>query len=259
MPPPPQGSFAAITVQAGPGRHVLYQDVALEPYYTHQLSLTAYYMSNNTISAPNSLSIEVFPQQQYRIDVMKPSAAVDSVDPADILATLFSNKTGDPVSMPATGFQADLTQFAGQTVHLRMAEIDNQGEFNAGVDAVSIISTPPSNAFVLGKARANRKKGTAKLTVTVPGPGTVTAVDARAVKKTTASAQTSARKTRKRIKNATVTAASAGTVKIPIKPTKAGRKLLVAKHKLRVKVRVSFTPTGGITATQTRAVVLKLK
>jgi hypothetical protein len=32
----------------------------------------------------------------------------------------------------------------------------------------------PSNAFSFGKVKKNRKKGTATLTVIVPGPGTLT-------------------------------------------------------------------------------------
>ena len=37
----------------------------------------------------------------------------------------------------------------------------------------SINPEPPSDAFTLGKVERNKKKGTAKLTVNVPGPGTV--------------------------------------------------------------------------------------
>jgi hypothetical protein len=56
LPPPPQGTFAAITAQGGPGTHVLYQDVALEPGYPHVLSLTAYYVSDAPLANPDTLS-----------------------------------------------------------------------------------------------------------------------------------------------------------------------------------------------------------
>lgn len=55
VPVPPQGSWAAITVRGGPGRHILYQDVALEPCYTHQLLLTAYYFSEAPITVQGNL------------------------------------------------------------------------------------------------------------------------------------------------------------------------------------------------------------
>ncbi|HEY3434405.1 MAG TPA: hypothetical protein VGK41_02010, partial [Solirubrobacterales bacterium] len=55
--PPPGGNFAAVTSQGGPGAHFLYQDVTLEPFYSHQLSLVAYYRSNGTLLTPGSGSL----------------------------------------------------------------------------------------------------------------------------------------------------------------------------------------------------------
>lgn len=50
-----------------------------------------------------------------------------------------------------------------------------------------------------------------------------------------------------------------GTVKVPLVPTKAGKKVLDAKGKLKVKVKATFTPTGGLPNTETFTVVLKKK
>jgi hypothetical protein len=251
LPPPPAGSYAALTVQGGPGQHILYQDVSLEPYFSHQLTLVAYYDSANTLVTPqpNTLSpgeSEGGPpeNQQYRIDVMKPTAAIESVETGDILATVFATKSGDPTSMAPTTFTADLSPFAGQTVRLRFAEVDNIGELNAGVDAVAIQSTPPSNAITLGKPVFNKKKGTARLPVTVPGPGTLTVADVKL--------------TGKRIKGRTVQTTAAGTVNLPINPTKPARNTLVNQGKKKLKVAVSFTPTGGFLASATRKLTLKL-
>jgi hypothetical protein len=244
VPPPPAGKYAAITAQGNPGLHIMYQDVALEPYYAHSLSLIAYYRSYAPLFSPNSLSYETLPNQQYRIDVMSPAAPIESVNPADILATVFATKTGDPEELGPTPLTVNLTPFAGQTVRLRFAEVDNQLFFNAGTDSVAITSTPPSNAITLGKPVLNKKKGTAKLPVTVPGAGTLKIADVK--------------KTKKRIKAKTVQATAAGTLKLPVKPTKLGRKTLNAKGKLKVKVAVTFTPTGGLAATQTKKLTLKL-
>jgi hypothetical protein len=250
-PAPPQGTTAALSVQSFVGTHLLYQDVTLEPYYSHQLSLVAYYRSNNTMVTPepNTLAAgeaEGGPpeNQQYRIDVMKPTAPVESVNPADILATVFATKTDDPEEKAPTTFTADLSPFAGQTVRLRFAEVDNLGELNAGVDAVSIQSTPPPNTFSFGKPALNKKKGTAKLPVVVPGAGTLTIADVKT--------------TKKRIKTKTLTATLAGTLNLPIKPTKSARKTLSNKGKLKLKVAVTFTPTGGLAATAARKLTLKL-
>ena len=160
---PPQGSNAAVTDQSAGGTHILYQDVALAPG-NHTLSLYVYYNSQAAIAhpSPDSLSSSDTPNQQYRIDVMKPSAPLTSIDPADILLAVFRTATGDPPVLLPTMKTADLTPFAGQTVRLRFAEVANQGFFNASTDAVSIASTaalPPVNNGQSAKKKKCKKKG----------------------------------------------------------------------------------------------------
>src|SRR6476661_581870 len=41
--PPPEGNFAAVSDEIGPGTHILYQDIVLEPGVNHQLSFVLYY------------------------------------------------------------------------------------------------------------------------------------------------------------------------------------------------------------------------
>jgi hypothetical protein len=258
---PPEGTFGATSAEGGPGLHVLYQDVALEPYFTHTLSLTAYYNSFAPLAVPTPNSLDASVEQgnqQYRIDVMKPTAPIASVNPEDILATLLATKTGDPETLAPTALTANLTPFAGQTVRLRFAEVDNEFYFDAGADAVSIASTPPSNVFTFGKLKLKRKNGTGLLKVNLPGPGLLTLADAGSGGKSTALA---AKKTKKKalIKSASVTATAAGTASLKLKPTGAGRKILKATHELDVKALVSFTPTGGTAASQTFTGKLKLK
>lgn len=256
---PPQGNFAAISDQTGPGRHILYQDVALEPAATQTLSMYVYYISNAPLAtpSPDSLDFEsLFPNQQFRVEIVKPSAPVDSVNPADILATVFKTSTGGPPEMSPALFTVDLTPFAGQTVRIRAIEVDNSGYLNGGVDAVSI-ATIPSNAFSLGKLKLNKKKGTGQLEVNVPGPGTLTSVDVNS----SAAKSASASKKKKKpvlIKKASVTVTAPGVAKLNLKPTGAGKKKLKEKGKLAFKVKVTFTPTGGTAATQTFKGKLKL-
>jgi hypothetical protein len=241
---PPSGNFAAADNQKAPDLDVLYQDVALEPGYTHQLGLWFYYQSSEPIFAPPTLSLEGG-NQQVRVDVMKPTAPINSVAPGDILATVFANKAGDPEEMPPTHLTADLSPFAGQTVRLRIANAVTKGPFNAAVDGVSITSTPippPSNVITKGKLTLNKKKGTGKLAINVPGPGTLTAVS-KGKKKT--------------IKSVNLTATAAGALKVPLNPTGAGRKALKNKGKLKAQLEVTFTPTGGLPNTQIYKVTLK--
>lgn len=250
---PPSGNFAAVDLQIDPDLNVLYQDVPLEPGFTHRLAMTLYYESTReiTVPVPNTLSLAV-DNQQLRVDVMKPSAPINSIDPAHVLTTVFANKNGDPEVMPPTPLTADLSRFAGQTVRLRIANAVTLEPFFSGVDAVSIASaplppSPPSpsplaNAISRGKLTLNKKKGTAKLAIEVPGPGTLTAV-AKGKKKT--------------VRKAALAAAGVGTVKVPLKPTGLGKKALNATGKLKVRIDVTFTPTGGAANTQTYKVTLK--
>ena len=224
--------------------------------------MTLYYRSLAPIEVPTpdrlSVTESIPPKgagnQQVRVDVMKPTAPLESLNPADILTTVFANKTGDPQLVGPTTLHADLSPFAGQTVRLRIANAVNDSVFNAAVDAVSIASTPPNNVFKKGKLKLNKSNGTATLTVTVPGAG-VLKVGGAAGAKASASKKGKA----KVVKPATLKPTAAGKVKVPLKPTGAGKKTLEEKGKLKFKVSLAFTPTGGITAKQTVKGTLQLK
>lgn len=264
--PPPQGKFAAISDQNGGGTHILYQDIALEPGVSHNLSMLVFYKSVSAIAIPDpdTLSFKAPSNQQYRVDVIRPGAPVDSVSAADVLATVFRTAEGEPTSVEPTPAAADLTAFAGQTVRLRLAEVDNTGQLNAGADAISITSVlapvvapPLSNAFSFGKLKLNKKKGTGKLEVILPGPGILTAVDVRSL--TTSKTAAASKNAPIRIKKTRLEASTAETVKLNLKPTAAGRRSLEEKGKLSFKLQVTFTPAGGTATTQPFKGNLKLK
>ncbi len=140
---PPQGNFAATTDQGGPGSHILYQDLALEAGLKHTLTFTLYYANRaGAFSTPASLSESVSPNQQYRVDVVKPSAAIASVAATDVLRNVVQTHVGDPLTRGPTPITVDLTPYAGQTIRLRFAEVDNQYYFQASVDDVKLVSTP---------------------------------------------------------------------------------------------------------------------
>jgi hypothetical protein len=272
--PPPQGTFAATTDEANPDTLILYQDIALEAGETHWLSLIAYYNTYEPIAIPTPDTLSVDDEvlagrvnQQYRIDVMKPGAPIESVDPADILLTLFQTKPGDPPKMGPTNLTANLSAFAGQTVRLRIANAVHEEVFNAGVDAVSISSTPPGGSksggskrgpvlFGFEKAKANRKKGTVSLQVRVSGPGLLRATGAPTPAGTARSSK--AKALRKPIEPITVPVASAKTVTINLRPTSSARAVLRQKHKLRVEVAVNYMPTGGSPEAASLPVVFRL-
>jgi hypothetical protein len=67
---------------------------------------------------------------------------VDSVAPGDILANVFRTTPASPPILAPTLITFDLTPFAGQTIRLRFAEVDNQNFFPAAVDDVRIGPSP---------------------------------------------------------------------------------------------------------------------
>jgi hypothetical protein len=99
IPPPPISGQYAVSSQAGEGTAILYQDVPLEPASSHQLQLTFGYRSEAPIRIPNPDSLESgevgVRNQQVRVDVMKPGAAIASVAPGDILATVFASSESE--------------------------------------------------------------------------------------------------------------------------------------------------------------------
>ena len=103
-------------------------------------------------------------------------------------------------------------------------------------------SPPPvSNKFSFGKVKLNKKKGTAKLPVKVPGPGKVVLV-----------------KTSK-VKNDQKTAKKAGTVKLKVRAANKAKLKLKLRGKAKVKAKVKYTPDGGESATKSKQVQLKKK
>jgi hypothetical protein len=102
----------------------------------------------------------------------------------------------------------------------------------------------PSNRFRFGKLKRNKKKGTATLIVIVPGPGALALGKSAAVKGAVRSAQ------------------KAGRVKLPIRLRGRARRRLSRLAETRgigrvkVKVRVTFTPTGGTALTLTKRLTM---
>ena len=100
---------------------------------------------------------------------------------------------------------------------------------------------PPDNSFSLGKLKRNLDKGTAKLTVKVPGPG-----------------ELRLRKT-KRVRKDTEQVTGAGKVRLTVRPRPKGKAKLAATAKVKVSGHVRYTPTGGEPNTESRRVTLKLR
>jgi hypothetical protein len=137
VPDAPQGKFAAVTDMNGPGRRILYRDVKLDGRYT--LRLTVFYVNAGPLSSPDTLDFEGGSEnQQYRIDIVAPSAPVDSLAAAHVLANVFRTSPGDADRRAPSAVTVDLSKWEGQTVRLRLASVDNRGPLRAGVDDIRL-------------------------------------------------------------------------------------------------------------------------
>ncbi len=99
---------------------------------------------------------------------------------------------------------------------------------------------PPSNAFSFGKFKTNTKQGTATQSVNVPGPGTLVLSG-------------------KDVKKVQKAPSQQGEVKLSIVSSGKAKSQLDKKGSVKVKVAVSFTPTGGVSKTQNKTVKLVKK
>ena len=86
-----------------------------------------------------TLAINAGPNQQFRIDILAPTAAADSMADADLRATVFETGPDAPARRGPTPVRYDLSPWAGQTVRLRIATADNQAPMRAGIDNVRLI------------------------------------------------------------------------------------------------------------------------
>ncbi|HET7399361.1 MAG TPA: hypothetical protein VFJ94_12655 [Intrasporangium sp.] len=168
VPGPPRGTWQAVVDQLGPGSHVLYQDIKVDEDDTG-LSLILWYTNGNgAFFTPRSLSPQVLPNQQLRVDLMRPQAPIRSMAPGDILATIFRTRVGDPASIPPRVLRQDLSRFEDRTVRLRIAEVDNQLFFQAGVDAVRVVE---DEDHAWPRHRADVRDGAAAPSVAPVQPG----------------------------------------------------------------------------------------
>jgi virginiamycin B lyase len=133
------------------------------------------------------------------------------------------------------------TGFAG-TDSFRF-KVRNPGAVSNTATATIRVAEPsnePSNEFTIGEARRNKKKGTAELTVEVPGPGGLALGG-------------------NKVKGATARAEAAGEATLPVKARGKARRKLRRKGKAKVTADVTFAPIGGEPRTQTRSVKLVKK
>jgi hypothetical protein len=269
------GNHVAVTEYEGADTNILSQELQLPSASNIALSLYLFYESSVplVVPSPNTLFVTPNPEssptpqnQQVRIDILKPNAPPESISPNDILATPYASQSGSPERLDPTLVTADLSAFAGQTVRLRIATAIEDGAMEAGVANVSLATssialTQPIVAPILqpltgpipGKLILDRAAGSGLLWVTLPGPGRLTVSDGRrkvAVASALASTKSRPRPKPILIRTANLQTLGAQTVRVPIRPTPAAKKLLATHGKLPFRLQLTFAPAGGTVSTE---------
>jgi hypothetical protein len=115
---------------------------------------------------------------------------------------------------------------------------------------VSVTVTAPlaSNDFTVARRVKLRDRSTL-ITLIVPGPGAITAQQAGT--QASAAARTLLVKRSRRV------ATRAGRVKLAIRPTNAGKRVLRLRRKLTVRMRLTFKPSGGTARSTFKKVTIR--
>jgi hypothetical protein len=161
-------------------------------------------------------------------------------------------KPGDVLGLYITGsalvgciFVAPGDSYLNRSGNLADGEFGSFNTFSDGyrvnVSAVFVYS----NAFTFGKIDRNMRKGTATVSVDVPNPGEVTA-SGKGVKAASARAEISK-------------SVGAGPAQLLIKANGKKKTRLDEFGKVKLRVAVAYTPTGGDPSTQSTKVKLRKK
>jgi hypothetical protein len=137
MPAPPEGRHAAVTDMTAPGSRILYRDIKLDRAV--KLTLTVFYANAGAFASPRSLDFNgCEANQQFRVDIIDPSAPANTMAARHVLTTLFATAPGDPATLAPRTASADLSEWTSQRVRLRVAQVDNRGPLRAAIDDVRL-------------------------------------------------------------------------------------------------------------------------
>lgn len=144
---PPCGLQAAIAGEEGPMSVALYRDVMLPSLPTgykftlsFQIAVQNYYTD---YVAPLTLDYTGEPNQQVRVDVIKPTEDPFTMVPSEIWSNVFVTEAGSPLTIPYTKITFDLPgSLANQTVRIRFANVNNMVYLMTYVDCVGLVVQP---------------------------------------------------------------------------------------------------------------------
>lgn len=157
-PPASEGDTLAISDMASAGLRVLYQDITIPAGATLSFDLWWNNAAGFWVN-PGNMFPEPFANQHARIDLIALDAPLNTTDPADIARSLVLLDEGPAESDGWQSLSFDLSELAGQTLRLRIAEVDNQAPLYIGVDNFVLVPSPGAATMVLlAFASATRRR-----------------------------------------------------------------------------------------------------
>jgi hypothetical protein len=137
---------------------------------------------------------------------------------------------------------------------------DSGGGSSGGSDSPGTLTGTMSNPFALNDVESVAAHGTVRITLTLPGPGTLQIVGkASAAQLAVASHTKKRRKTPIVIVRLRLTVSKAGHIVVTLAPTASAKTVLVKRGKLRATITIVYTPRGGAPRSIVRAVNFWLK
>jgi len=194
--------------------------------------------------------LKVFRQvsgNRYSVVTQDAFRTINSPGPFTRNVTIGGVEAGDVIGLTVTGTTGCSFASPGERYLLLAGDLSNgaAGNFNTSspnfrVDVSAVLD--PSHKFTLGAVRRNKKKGTATLTGSFPGPGSVT-LTGKGLKKA----------------GTPIAVGAKGDLGLPIKAKGSKRATLFDTGKVTLNISASYTPTGGTAGTAATKVKLKKK
>lgn len=134
------------------------------------------------------------------------------------------------------------------------------GGSSGGSGGPGTLTGTVSNAFVLNRMESVAARGAVKITLTLPGPGTLQIVGrASAAHLAGASRAQKKRETPVVIARLRLMVSKAGRIVVTLVPTGSAKTVLARRGKLRATVTITYAPQGGASRSIVRAVTFRLK
>lgn len=149
---PPRGRRAAATYQNGPGLNILHRVIRVKPEHETLSFFLAWRNEAERFHTPSSFAFREGggtpararrggggsrPNQQFRIDLLKPKAPVKSLKRRQIEATVFRIRRGDRQKRGYRKLTFKLRGLSGK-LRFRVAEVDNQAPLLVGIDQLKL-------------------------------------------------------------------------------------------------------------------------